>query len=87
MPKKPKIGPSNAEKSAKNENLVNPNIQMKDYPKMMPQTHFWTIWTKIGGGDRFFVRKLAIFSIIGISHTFRDTTPYVLSRQNSTVGS
>ena len=72
-----KIGPSNAQNSAKNENFVNPNIQMKDYPKMMPQTHFWTIWTKIGEGDRFFVRKLGIFFIVGISHTFRDTTPYV----------
>jgi len=35
-----KIGPSNDNKSAKNENFVNPRIQMKVYPKIMAQTHF-----------------------------------------------
>ena len=35
-----KIGPSNDKKSAKNEKFVNPHIQMKVYPKIMPQTHF-----------------------------------------------
>ena len=35
-----KIGPSNDKKSSKNEKLVNPRIQMKVYPKIIPQIHF-----------------------------------------------